>query len=94
MQEVFGQQNLLMKEMVDARGSGGRLESVLEEKTILGNWTENLQEDLRILWAKKWVRFTALLLILVHTHLTSHGNRIWGWANLWSPVFLIEFPLM
>lgn len=37
MQEVFGQQNLLMKEMVDARGSGGRLESVLEEKTILGN---------------------------------------------------------
>lgn len=36
MREVLGQWNSLMKEMVDARGSGGRLENVLEEKAIFG----------------------------------------------------------
>lgn len=37
LQQVLGQWNSLMKEMLDATGSGGSLESASEEKAISGN---------------------------------------------------------
>lgn len=36
MQQVLGQWNYLMKDMVDARGSGGHLASALEKKHFWG----------------------------------------------------------